>query len=134
MVWWIGDIKEETKHNNSFRTILFTGEHTQLAVMKLTPGEEIGLDADPLHDQFIHIVSGRARIELGPDEETGEEFWEAEPDWAIMLPAGLSHNVVNIGDNDLLLYALYSPPAHPNCEVQATKDGADAELLANTRG
>ena len=63
MIGWIGDI-EHTLENDTFRTVLFTGEHAQLTVMRLAPGEDIGRERHPDRDQFIRIEEGQARIEL----------------------------------------------------------------------
>ena len=64
MIGWIGDIERHTLENDTFRTVLFTGEHTQLTVMRLAPGEDIGRERHPDRDQFIRIEEGQARIEL----------------------------------------------------------------------
>jgi mannose-6-phosphate isomerase-like protein (cupin superfamily) len=125
MLGWVGDIEQQTLENATFRTVVFTGEHTQLTVMRLGPGEDIGREAHHDRDQFLRIESGRARVELGRDEDTVEETHEVVDDWAIIVPAGIWHNVVNTGPDDLKLYSLYSPPEHPDGTVHETK--ADAE-------
>ena len=67
MLGWIGDIERETLENTTFRTVVFTGEHTQLTVMSIEPGDDIGREAHHDHDQFIRIEQGTARVELsGP--------------------------------------------------------------------
>ncbi|HVF76368.1 MAG TPA: cupin domain-containing protein [Acidimicrobiales bacterium] len=126
MTGWLGDIEAATKDNETFRTVLFTGSHTQLTVMRLLPGEEIGREVHPDIDQFIRVEVGRARIELGPDEETIAETHEIEDDWAAIIPAGTWHNVVNTGEGELKLYSLYSPAEHPDGTVHQTKAEADA--------
>ena len=126
MIGWLGDIEEATESNEAFRTVLFTGKHTQLTVMRLGPGEEIGREVHPDIDQFIRVEVGRARVELGPDEETIAETHDLKDDWAVIIPAGTWHNVVNAGDGELKLYSLYSPPEHPDGTVHQTKAEADA--------
>ncbi len=126
MLGWIADIEQATLDNDTFRTALFTGEHTQLTVMRLAPGEEIGLEADGDLDQFLRIEQGSARVELGETAEAVDETHEVADDWAIIIPAGVWHNVVNTGDGDLKLYSLYSPPEHPPDTVHRTKAEADA--------
>jgi mannose-6-phosphate isomerase-like protein (cupin superfamily) len=123
---WVADIEQATLDNTNFRTVLWTGEHTQLTVMRIGAGEDIGLEAHPDHDQFIRIEQGKARVELGPTEDEVEETHEVEDDWAIIVPAGVWHNVVNTGDGDLKVYSLYSPPEHPPNTVHATKADAMA--------
>lgn len=126
MIGWLGDIEEATEDNEAFRTVLFTGAHTQLTVMRLGPGEEIGREVHPDIDQFIRVEVGRARVELGRTEETVDETHEMKDDWAIVIPAGTWHNVANAGDGELKLYSLYSPPEHPDGTVHQTKAEADA--------
>ena len=126
MTGWVGDIDRTTLENETFRTVLFTGEHSQLTVMRLRPGEDIGREAHPDRDQFIRIEQGIARVELGPSDDRIDETHEVKDDWAIVIPAGVWHNVANIGDGDLKLYSLYSPPEHPDGTVHETKAEADA--------
>jgi mannose-6-phosphate isomerase-like protein (cupin superfamily) len=126
MLGWIGDIERETLANETFRTIVFTGEHTQLTVMRLGPGEDIGWEAHDDRDQFLRVESGRGRVELGRSEEGADETHEVEDDWALIVPAGVWHNVVNTGADELKLYSLYSPPEHPDGTVHRTKAEAEA--------
>jgi mannose-6-phosphate isomerase-like protein (cupin superfamily) len=123
---WVADIEHATLDNTNFRTALWTGEHTQLTVMQIGVGEDIGLEAHPDNDQFIRIEQGKARVELGPTEDQVEETHDVEDDWAIISPAGTWHNVVNTGDRDLKVYSLYSPPEHPPNTVHRTKADAMA--------
>jgi mannose-6-phosphate isomerase-like protein (cupin superfamily) len=125
MLGWTADIEKATLDNDTFRTVLFTGEHTQLTVMRLGPGEDIGREAHHDRDQFLRIEQGRARLELGTAEDRVDETHEVEDDWAIIIPAGVWHNVVNTGEGELKLYSLYSPPEHPDGTVHRTK--AEAE-------
>jgi len=126
MLGWIGDIESLTLKNTNFRTVVFTGGHTQLTLMRIKPGEDIGWEAHPHLDQFIRIEAGKGRVEFGRDEANVDEKHDVEDDWAIIIPAGTWHNVVNTGDEDLKLYSLYSPPEHPDGTVHVTKAEADA--------
>ena len=126
---WSGDIGQETLGNNTFRTVVFTGENTQLTVMSIEPGDDIGGEVHDGHDQFIRIESGSARVELGGSEGAPELVQEVGDDWAVIVPSGTWHNVVNIGGDPLKLYSLYSPPEHPDGTVHRTK--ADAEAAEN---
>ena len=103
---------------------MFTGEHTQLTVMSIEPGDDIGGEVHHGHDQFLRIESGTARVELGGSEGSPEEVHEVADDWAIIVPSGSWHNVVNTGSGKLKVYSLYSPPEHPDGTVHRTK--ADA--------
>jgi len=126
MIGWVGDIEDVTLSNENFRTVVFTGGHTQLTVMRLKPGEEIGAEAHPDLDQFIRVEEGSARVDLGREEGSFEESHDLRDDWAVIIPAGVWHNVTNTGDGDLKLYSLYSPPEHPDGTVHVTKADADA--------
>jgi mannose-6-phosphate isomerase-like protein (cupin superfamily) len=126
MAGWVGDVERETLDNTMFRRVLYTGEHTQLTVMCLKPGEDIGREAHDHLDQFLRIEEGRGRVELGGAQDGVDEAHDVEDDWAVIVPAGVWHNVVNTGEGDLKLYSLYSPPEHPPETVHRTKAEADA--------
>ena len=126
MIGWVGDIEQRTIENTTFRTVLFTGEHSQLTVMRIGAGEDIGREVHPDHDQFLRIEQGRARVELGASEDSVDETHDVEDDWAFVVPAGVWHNVVNTGSDDLKLYSLYSPAEHPDGTVHQTKADAEA--------
>lgn len=123
---WVDDIERATLDNTDFRRVLHTGEHAQLTVMSLQPGEEIGLEVHQHNDQFLRIEQGRARLDLGDAKDNLDESHEVEADWAFIVPAGTWHNVTNIEDGELKLYSIYSPPEHPDGTVHATKAEADA--------
>ena len=126
MLGWVGNIEQQTVDNATFRTVLYTGTHAQLTVMRLLPGEEIGREAHPNLDQFIRIEQGTGRVEFGSGPDAVDETHEVHDDWAVVIPAGVWHNVVNTGDGDLKLYSLYAPPEHPDGTVHQTKAEADA--------
>ena len=131
MLGWTGDIEKMTTSNTNFRTVLFTGKFAQLTVMSLKPGEEIGLEAHDDVDQFIRIEQGRARVTLSKTKNAVDEQHVLEDDWAIVIPAGTWHNVINDGDGDLKLYSIYSPPEHPDGTVHVTKAEADEAEAAH---
>ena len=126
MTGWVGNIEEATLKNTNFRTVLFTGQNTQLTVMRLGPGEEVGVEMHDHLDQFLRIEQGRARVTLGPSPDVVSQTHELEDDWVAIVPGGTWHNVINTGDGELKLYSLYSPPEHPDGTVHATKADADA--------
>lgn len=126
MLGWVGNIEQKTLDNDTFRTVVFTGSHTQLTVMRLLPGEEIGLEAHDDRDQFLRVEQGDARVELGRTKDQVDETHELHDDWAVIIPAGVWHNVINTGSGELKLYSLYSPPEHPDGTVHRTKAEADA--------
>ena len=120
MVGFVDNIEEKTEQNNFFRQVLYTGKHTQLVVMSLLPGEEIGMEVHPQVDQFFRIEEGRAKVIID-----GEEH-EVDEGFAIIVPAGSQHNVINTGSNPLKLYTLYSPPNHPDGTIHRTRAEARA--------
>ena len=126
MIGWVGDIEHQTLANQTFRTVLFTGAHTQLTVMRLAAREDIGREVHPDRDQFIRIEEGQARVEFGRTEDRVDEAHDVSDDWAIVIPAGIWHNVINTGPGDLKLYSLYSPPEHPGGTIHRTKADAEA--------
>lgn len=126
MLGWVANITEVTIDNSNFRTVAFTGQHTQITLMRLGPGEEIGWESHPHLDQFLRLEHGQARVEFGRSKEQVEETHEVEDDWAFVVPAGIWHNVVNTGSGDVKLYSLYSPPEHPAGTVYRTKADAEA--------
>ncbi|HWH34610.1 MAG TPA: cupin domain-containing protein [Acidimicrobiales bacterium] len=131
MTGWVGDIEEATLANTTFRTALFTGANLQLTVMRIAAGEEIGLEMHGDRDQFIRVEAGTARVTFGPSEHEVAATHEVGPDWAVIIPAGTWHNVVNTGGGDLQLYSLYAPPEHPEATVHPTKADADAAEAAH---
>jgi mannose-6-phosphate isomerase-like protein (cupin superfamily) len=108
------NLKDAVKDNEFYRKVLFTGQNSQLVVMTLAPGEEIGFETHAV-DQFIYVVKGEGRSVIGKDTA---EFEEGN---AICIPAGEFHNVVNTDDKPMKLFTIYSPPQHPANLTQETK-------------
>lgn len=116
---YVDDIEKATLTNETFRTVLHTGENMQLVVMTLQPGEDIGMETHPDVDQFIRIEEGEGKAILD-----GQEY-EVEDDWAVIIPAGTEHNVVNTADDEpLKLYTIYAPAEHPDGTVHETREEA----------
>ncbi len=109
---WTVDIERTTLDNDRFRTTLWTGEQLQLTVMSIPPGDDIGLEVHHGIDQFLRVEQGRGRCQMGPTEDDLSFDVEVTDDTVIMVPAGTWHNVTNLGDDDLKVYALYGPPDH----------------------
>lgn len=122
---YIVDIEKETLDNDAFRDTLWTGEHLQLTVMRIKPGDDIGLEVHPDNDQFLRVEQGRGRCQMGPAEDDLPFDEEVTDDWVILVPAGTWHNVTNIGDEDLKVYALYGPPDHVPGTVHPTHEDAE---------
>jgi mannose-6-phosphate isomerase-like protein (cupin superfamily) len=115
------DIEETTKRNENFRQVLFTAPHSQLVLMSLKPGEEIGTETHQL-DQFIRIEAGEGTARLN-----GKEY-PLKDGSALVIPAGTEHNILNRGEEkSLKLYTIYSPPEHKDGTVHRTKQDAEAD-------
>jgi len=115
------NIEQKSLENGNFREVLFTTKLSQLVVMSLRPGEEIGLETHEEHDQFIRVESGVGKAVIdGVEYQLGDGS-------AIVIPAGSEHNVVNLSDEDeMKLYTIYTPPEHEDGTIHATKAEAEA--------
>ena len=122
MTGYIGSIENATLKNRNFRQVLFTGKHSQLVVMCLQPGEELGDEMHAKVDQFFRVEEGDAKFIF-----SGKEEHLVHPGDAVVVPAGTVHNVINAsGTKPLKLYTIYTPPQHPEGTVQRTKAEAEA--------
>ena len=120
------DIDAETKRNNNYRTTLWTGQHLQLTLMSLKPGEDIGLEVHPHLDQFIRVEAGQGLVLMG-DRPDNMYFRQPVRDgWAFIIPANTYHNLVNTGRQPLKVYSIYAPPQHPPGTVHRTRADAMA--------
>ncbi|MDD4761681.1 MAG: cupin domain-containing protein [Candidatus Pacebacteria bacterium] len=117
---YVVNIEEETKNNSDFRRVLYTGKNSQLVVMSLKPGEDIGDEVHNL-DQFIRIEEGTGKAVLDGVEH------DIMAEWAIVIPEGTAHNIINTGATEMKLYTIYSPPEHKDGVVRVTKAEAMAE-------
>ena len=116
----VDDIEDLTESNKDFRRVLYTGKHLQLVLMSLKPGEEIGEEVHDTHDQFFRIEKGKGEVLIDGVKT------KVKADFAIIVPAGARHNVINTGDKKLKLYTVYGPPDHKDGIVRATKAEAEA--------
>ncbi len=112
---YTAELKKTAKDNEDYRRVLFTGVNSQLVVMSLEPGEEIGLETHTAADQILYAVKGEGTAIVAGDES------EFEKGSVVCVPAGLEHNVVNTGDEPLKLFTIYSPPQHAPGLVQEAK-------------
>jgi len=118
MKGYVVNIEDRTQRNEYFREVLFTTEKSQLVVMALKPGEEIGMETHPEHDQFIRFESGEGKVILD-----GEESPVTDGS-AVVIPAGTKHNVVNTSPVVMKLYTVYTPPEHEDKVIHKTKEEA----------
>lgn len=121
---WVVDIEDLSKENDKFRSTEWTGKFLQMTVMSLKPGEDIGLEIHYDVDQFIRIEAGTGLVEMGSEKDDLNQTWEVEDDFAIFIPAGTWHNIINTGEVDLKLYSIYAAPEHPPGTINVTKEDA----------
>ncbi|MEJ5996749.1 cupin domain-containing protein [Corynebacterium sp. H130] len=122
---YVLDIEKATKDNENFRDTLWTGEYLQMTVMSIPAGGEIGAEVHDDHDQFLRIEAGKGHVMIGKDENNLDIDQVVEDDWAIFVPAGKWHNVVNEGTEPLKVYSIYAAPDHKPGTVHKTKEDAD---------
>lgn len=115
---YVANIEEETLKNDFFRKEIFTGEHLQITVMSIQPGQDIGIETHPHTDQFLRVEQGSGKAIIG-----GQEY-EVSDAFGITIPAGMEHNVINTGTVAMKMYSIYTPPNHPVGTIHETK--ADA--------
>lgn len=120
MKGFVQDIEGVAVANEKFRRVLYTAKHTQLVVMALQPGEEIGAEIHEL-DQFFRVEAGSGKAVL---DGVGTAIRSG---FAVVVPAGAKHNIVNTGSDPLKLYTLYSPPNHRDGVVHHTRAEAEAD-------
>jgi|SRR5687767_10710660 len=122
MTGYVGSIEKATLDNAIFRQVLFTGKHSQLVVMCLQPGEDIGEEVHDTVDQFFRLEEGTAKFVFNGTEEHVVNDGDA-----VVVPAGTRHNVVNTSSTSVVrLYTVYSPPNHPDGTIHKTR----AEAIA----
>ncbi len=124
---FVVNIEDATKQNNNFRTALWTGDNLQVTLMSIKPGEDIGLELHPDVDQFIRIEEGQGLVKMGDSKNKLDFEEKVYDDYAIMIPAGKWHNLINTGMTPLKLYSIYAPPEHPRGTIHKTKEDAEAD-------
>lgn len=118
---FVTNIEADTIANDNFRKVIYTAAHSQLVLMSLKPGEEIGLETHEL-DQFFRFEAGEGKVILNGIEQAVTDGS------AVVIPAGTEHNVVNTSASETLkLYTIYSPPEHKHGTIHATKADAVAD-------
>jgi mannose-6-phosphate isomerase-like protein (cupin superfamily) len=121
MKGYVDNIERVTIENEDFRRVLYTGKHLQLVLMTLPPGCDIGEEVHEDRDQFFRIEEGQGEIRIDGVAN------RVEDDFAVIVPAGAKHNVINTGDAPLRLYTLYGPPEHRDGVVHRDKAQAERE-------
>lgn len=114
------DLKQQAIDNTNFRKVLANSKHTQIVLMNINPGEDIGKEVHTDNDQVLYLVSGQGTVYLD-----GEEF-EYNAGDCVLVPAGKEHNFTTTGEEPMKIITTYSPPHHPEGTIHATKAEAEA--------
>lgn len=122
---FVVNIDRAAKLNPNYRTALWTGQHLQVTLMSIRVGGDIGLEMHPNLDQFIRVESGFGLVKMGSCKENLNIQQKVDENYAIIIPAGTWHNLMNIGNSPLKLYSIYAPPQHPFGTVHETKEIAE---------
>ncbi len=121
MKGYVTNIEKNTLENDNFRKVLYTAKHSQLVLMSLLPGQEIGMEVHPDNDQFFRFEKGQGKCIIDGNE------YELKDGTAVVVPAGSQHNVINVSaTEELKLYTIYSPAHHKDGIVRKTKEIAEA--------
>jgi len=123
-----GNIIKDTEENTYFRRVLFTGERSQLVVMSIPPGGEVGAEVHKYTEQTLFFLSGKGEGELD-----GKKFPIGAGDVVVVVP-GTEHNFTNTGKEDLKIYTTYAPPNHIDGRIHKTKAEADADTADEAVG
>ena len=124
MAGYVDNIEKKSLENKYFREVLFTGPHSQLVVMSIAPGDDIGMETHKDVDQFFRVEAGIGRAILNGKEH------DLEDGSAVVIPAGTEHNIINRSKSEpLKVYTIYSPPNHPDGTIHKDK----AEALASEK-
>jgi len=115
------DINKATLANDTYRTALWTGKNLQLTLMSINPNDDIGIEIHPDNDQFLRIEKGIGVVQMGPSKDNLCYQTNVYDDYAIFIPAGTWHNIINTGREPMKIYSIYAPPHHPWGTVHATK-------------
>jgi mannose-6-phosphate isomerase-like protein (cupin superfamily) len=121
------NLEEATVENANYRTVAWSGRYLQVTLMSIPESGDVGLEMHPETDQFLRLDAGRGRVQMGPSQYNLEFDQEVSDGWCILVPAGTWHNVTNIGDEPMQLYAVYAPAHHKPGKIQATAADAAAD-------
>lgn len=115
------DIEAYTVGNENFRTTLWTGSNLQVTLMTIPVGGDIGLELHSNIDQFLRIEQGQGKVMMGDSKDKLDFVQEVKADYAVFVPAGKWHNLVNTGTEPIKLYSIYAPAEHPHGTIHKTQ-------------
>ena len=121
------DLEEATRANRDYRTVAWSGRYLQLTLMSILPGKDIGLEMHAETDQFLRLDAGRGRVEMGPSKDRLTFTREVSDGWCVLIPAGTWHNVTNIGNEPMQVYAIYAPAHHKPGKIHVTAGESESD-------
>jgi len=121
------DLEQATLDNELYRSVAWSGRYLQLTLMSIPPGGDIGLEVHPETDQFIRLDAGRGRVEMGTAKDRLTMKQEVSDGWCTLIPAGTWHNITNIGDEPMQVYAIYAPAHHKPGKIHESAADAAAD-------
>ena len=123
------DLEQATRDNRNYRTVAWSGRYLQVTLMSIPVGSDIGLEAHPQTDQFLRLDAGRGRVQMGATKDDLTFNEEVSDGWCVLVPAGTWHNITNIGDEPMQVYAIYAPAHHKPGKIHKTAadDAADKD-------
>lgn len=121
------DIERASNENTNYRSVAWSGRYLQVTLMSIPVGGDIGLEAHPETDQFLRLDAGHGRVQMGPAKNELTFEREVSDGWCILVPAGTWHNITNVGETPMQVYAIYAPAHHSPGLVEATAAVAESD-------
>ena len=121
------DLERATCDNENYRAVAWSGRYLQVTLMSIPVGGDIGLESHPETDQFLRLDAGRGRVQMGPSKDQLTFDKEVSDGWCVLVPAGTWHNITNIGQEPMRLYAIYAPAHHKPGKIHTTATQAEAD-------
>ncbi|MDQ3018801.1 MAG: cupin domain-containing protein [bacterium] len=112
------NINQLARDNNNFRKVLFTNKNSQVVLMSIEPGDDIGTEVHEHNDQILYFVEGEGKAVVNGEEHV------IHPGDVVDVPAGSEHNFINTGETALKIFTVYAPPEHEDGTVHETKAAA----------
>ncbi|MEI6160224.1 MAG: cupin domain-containing protein [Roseococcus sp.] len=121
------DLEHATNQNRQYRSVAWSGRFLQVTLMSIPVGGSIGLEAHPQTDQFLRLDAGHGRVQMGAAKDRLTFDEEVSNGWCVLVPAGTWHNITNIGQAPMQVYAVYAPAHHQPGKIQTTAAAAAAD-------
>lgn len=114
------NLEQETRDNQNYRAVAWSGRYLQVTLMSIPVGADIGLEAHPDTDQFLRLDAGRGRVRMGGTRDSLTFDEVVEDGWCVLVPAGTWHDITNVGDVPMQVYAIYAPAHHKPGKIHKT--------------